>query len=366
MERMHEDNHDSHALPSPVSPVAIVTGSYPPDTGGLADHSLLLARALDAMGCQVEVVVACQQRSERGVIKEEFKNSRVRCSWSVGDSRRLATHLAVRYRTVIFQYVPHLYGRAGFAPGAAAFAYFCRRSGVCVIPHLHELSIPWSLSPIHAVISLLQRLQGAALCAFSKAVVISNRRIADRLRWLPLPVLRGAAVIASGPTSPPSSLIDSERRDVRTRWGSPDERFVVVYGLATRGKRYELALEALLSVRQGGVNARLVFAGNQEAGDAAYCREIRSKAQEFGVAEFVKWTGPLKSREVSELLASADCMWNLEAGGITTRNATAASAFSVGLPVIAFGGHSLDSCFRNGENVLIVRMTPESLARATL
>ncbi len=344
--------------------LSVVTAAYPPDVGGVADHSQLLAAELGSRGLEVEVFTTAQGGPVAG---DKLPVRRVKERWSLRGVRRLALLLAEDpKRAALFQYVPHLYGRAGFAPGAALLPLFCRFRGLRVVTHFHEVCVPWSAHPLRFLQSAVHRLQAAVLVFGSAGASFSNRRDANLMSWAVRLFGRPWSVLASGPTVPQAAVPSDQRAQIRSRWGREGESLVVSYGLASRAKRYDLALDALRLLKEEGRNLRLLMLGDQESGDGEYCREIREKAHQLGIEDRVSWSGPLPARDVSEILAVADLMWHLNAGGLTTRSGAAACALAQGLPVVAFGGQGLDSCFRDGDNVLAVaEVSARGLAGAT-
>jgi glycosyltransferase involved in cell wall biosynthesis len=341
----------------------IVSASYPPDRGGVSDHSALLAGYLAARGVSVRV---CTTGGCGMVGPGEPGLLYLRDTWSVCGARRIAQAVAREAPAcLVFQYVPHMYGRAGVALGAALFPWFSRIRRVPVITHFHEVCVPWSVHPLHFLQALVHRIQAVVMTAGSRGVVFANRRVAEIMKpWVRL-LRRPCEVLPSGPTIPIVEVPGPRLAQVRSVWAHSGEALVVVYGLASRGKRYDLALRALAKLRAGGSPVRLLMLGDQEAGDARYCQEVREETRRMGLEAAVTWSGPLPAAEITEILASANCMWNLQSGGLTARNATAACAFAVGLPVVAFGGRLLDSCFRDGENVILAPADAEAFAAAT-
>jgi O-antigen biosynthesis protein len=75
---------------------------------------------------------------------------------------------------------------------------------------------------------------------------------------------------------------------------SPDrERPVVgVFGILARSKGQADAIEAVACLKARGISVELVLAG---AGEQGYVEELKQRAQNLGVGEFVRFTGPLEN-----------------------------------------------------------------------
>jgi glycosyltransferase involved in cell wall biosynthesis len=333
-----------------VRHLSVVTAAYPPDVGGIADHSYLLARALARRGVTVEVVTTAQADAS----PDDVQVRRVKADWTSDGARQVAAALAERPAcAVLFQYVPHLYGPRGLSSGAVLLPRECRRLGMPVLVHFHEVALDWSLSPSRFLLAALHRVQALRMIAHADGVIFSNQRDRRMCRWMLSLYNPPCCILASGATAPALQELSCDMTAIRSRYSGGCRHLVVIYGLASRGKRYDLAVRALRLLREQGLDVRLIFAGDQEAGDAAYCQETRKLVKSIGLESYVLWTGRISAPEVSSLLASADCMWHLERGGITTRNGTVACALSAGLPIVTLGHHGLDSCFSDGENVLL-------------
>lgn len=356
-----------HSRASTHGNLAIVSGTWAPTVSGVADHTRALALELSRQGASTGVVIAspgpCALHTP-----DKIPVSRLEVAWTIGGACRLANHLAQEGNkaALIFQYVPHLYGRAGISIGAAIFPLLARRKGFRILTHFHEVCAPWSLNPLKSLVALIHRVQAWLLVLGSSAVSFSTRCYARRLRMSLSLMRRPWAVLPSGPTSPPVELTPEQRARERSRWCSREQRLGVVYGLATRAKRYDLAIEALALLRQRDIDLHLLMLGDQQAGDRDYCTEIRQAARRMGIEAHLSWSGRLTPVQVSETLAACDFMWHLNRGGLTLRSGAAASAFAQGLPVIAFEKRGLDDCFRDGDNVLLVKkQDAASLADAT-
>ncbi len=344
--------------------LTVVTAASAPSCGVL-DHSRALVQELRRQGFSAELFVASE--SEASEI-EDVPGGALSTSWDLGGAGYTAGELQKTGRggVILFQYVPHLYGRSGISAGAALFPWLARRRGFKVATHFHEVCAPWSLNPVRSAVALAHRIQAWLLIKGSDAVTFSTSRYAGLMR-LPLCIFRRpSAVLPSGPTSPPVELSAQDRCELRSRWCSKEQHLGVIYGLASRAKRYDLAMEALKLLHERDIAINLLMLGDQEAGDAAYCGEIRDAAARMGLAARVSWSGRVSPEEVSRTLAACDFMWHLNSGGLTLRSGAAASAFGQELPIIAFARQGLDDCFRDGENVILVkRQDAHSLADAT-
>ena len=154
---------------------AILTGEYPPQTGGVADYTRQVALALAAAGDRVDVF------APPGDTRTEIDNPGI-------NVHRLPDHfgphgLAALDRTLgrikadrlLIQYVPHAYGwkamNLPFAIWVATSA--CTRPRTCTWVMFHEVAFPFHWRPLtHALLSVVTRtmarlIAGAAERVFS-------------------------------------------------------------------------------------------------------------------------------------------------------------------------------------------------------
>lgn len=139
----------------------------------------------------------------------------------------------------------------------------------------------------------------------------------------------------------------SRRKELREAWGLPETAWVGAFvgsGFERKGLRY--ALRALAALRARGTDGRLLVAGRGRSGT------YRREAAALGVAESVRWLGPV--RDVEAVYAASDyaILPSLyEPFGIAPLEALAC-----GLPVVVTRGCGVAELLEEGrEGVLLPR-----------
>jgi hypothetical protein len=177
----------------------IVTGEFPPDSGGVADYTAAVAAALAETGAEVHI-------------------------WSNGDEAHVVTlpcgvmvhRVAGRFGptglarmnraldgfpgplTILIQYVPHAFGWKGMNLPIAAWAAWRARRGDDVRVMFHEVAFPWVRRPLrHNLIAAVNRAMAAVLVRACSRVYVSVpgwtpllRRLGagkTPINWMPVP-----------------------------------------------------------------------------------------------------------------------------------------------------------------------------------
>ena len=87
----------------------ILTGEYPPDPGGVADYTAIIANQLAASGCEVHIWCPGEPatQTEHGVVVH-----RLRGGFQPASLLAFARHLSrfTGSRNLLVQYVPHAFG----------------------------------------------------------------------------------------------------------------------------------------------------------------------------------------------------------------------------------------------------------------
>ncbi len=177
----------------------LITGEYPPDAGGVADYTALLAGELARNGEEVHVWTSAGPEATvlRGVTAH-----RAAGRWSRADLKRLDVELDAfpLPRRLLVQYAPNAWGYKGMNLGFCRWLDHRRRRGDEVRVMFHEVwyQLERRDKPIRWFLVFVQRLMARALMSASKIAYISIpswesllRRSEPRGRrpvvWLPVP-----------------------------------------------------------------------------------------------------------------------------------------------------------------------------------
>ncbi len=172
----------------------LVTSEYPPDTGGVAGYTSVIAHALSGAGQRVHVY-------SRGPIGTDADGPvtvhRVGPSFGRAGLHELAARLdaSPRPRRLFVQYTPHGYGFKGMN---LPFAHWLRRRAAnsedAIDLMFHEVAYPWVRSPLrHNLIAAVNRLMVQTL------LPAATRVFATVPAWQPL--LRACGLPATTPVS---------------------------------------------------------------------------------------------------------------------------------------------------------------------
>ena len=180
----------------------MITSEYPPDAGGVAGYTALVAHALAAAGQGVRV---CTRGPVGTAADGPVTVHRVGPTFGRAGLRELAARhdASPRPRRLLVQYTPHGYG---FKAMNLPFAHWLRRraatSGDAVDVMFHEVAYPWVRSPLrHNLIAAVNRLMVRTLLPGATRVFVTVPA------WVPL--LRSCGLPATTPvrvTPVPSNL----------------------------------------------------------------------------------------------------------------------------------------------------------------
>jgi glycosyltransferase involved in cell wall biosynthesis len=168
----------------------------------------------------------------------------------------------------------------------------------------------------------------------AQAVVCSTKREYEKARrHLPT----AAPFILHWPLEPDDfrSRDNSQRQNVRERFGIPEEAFCLVYlGRLHPMKRPLETIETVARCADGDVH--LLIVGNEYGVSAADCR---AAAERLGIPDRVHVAGPAYGSAKHDFLDAADCFISLSHR--ENFNFAAAEALASGLPVILSPGNDL-------------------------
>lgn len=334
----------------------LITGEYPPEAGGVADYTALLARALADRGAVVHVWcpgdAGTPAREEDGV-----RVHRVCGHFGPRALLRLDRELdrVPGPRTVVLQYTPHSFGyRAMNLPFAAwvASRRFRRRDDVRVM--FHEVAYPWvRRPPRHNLIAVVNRLMAAVLLRGCSRAYVSIPA------WVPMLKRLGAGRKPIAWTPVPSNVpAEADPAAVVARraglGGGPVVGHFGTYGplvTATLGP----ALRVLLK-RRADVRVLLLGAGS-ERWHAKLSTDHPGR---------VTATGPLPAGAVAEYLRACDLVIQPYPDGASSRRTTLMAALANGVPVVTTLGALSEPVWSGGAVAAVPAGDPDRLAGVAL
>lgn len=339
--------------------IAIICPDFPPARGGLADHTLGLARWL---GRRASVDVYTSRSRDGDGSAAELAPSSVRIHrlidrWSMeGISELISSIGQSGFDWAIFQYVPHMYSRWGFNFGLPIAISEIGAAGVRGFLWVHELFLDWSIQPRRLAAAAAQRMMLEACMAASCRVAIStevwHRRMVRELpsrsrKCLHLPTPSNFEFEVEGYDTPISR---SHRSGL--------ERSITLgfFGTLHDSKLVGHLAASLSALSATGWDAKLLCIGPDDTA-IAHCFNGSAK----NLRGMIESTGYLPPEGVIRRLQEVDLFLLPLLDGLSTRRGSMMAAMALGLPVIGTEGPSTDPMLRDSG---ACRMTPVGDVRA--
>lgn len=320
--------------------IALLTGEYPPQPGGVGAYTRCLAEALRSRGHQVasltiqEGALLCYDEDEVG---RALAPSATGLSWTYRawpaviaalDILRPAW-LHIQYQTGAYAMSPAI----NFLPWR--LRRLAGRSRVAVT--FHDLLVPYLFPRAGPLRPWVNR----RLARDADAVVVTNAADADglqvlasRFRLTPHTSHLTPHIIPIGsniPVDPPSGY---SRAAWRAGLGvAPDELLVAYFGLLSSSKGADTLAEALARLERPW---RLLLIGGAATApqDVAHAEAVRARLVALDLTARVIATGHAPDREVSAHLLAADCAALPFSDGASFRRGSLLAALAHGCPLV--------------------------------
>jgi glycosyltransferase involved in cell wall biosynthesis len=293
--------------------IGIYCPDVPPQPGGVSDHTLVLARALQ----KYQPVVVLARRGDPAAFRP------IPCDVGLRPAGLTAAARAHGVTTLIIQYVPFLFARRGISPGLIASIGAIRSAGLRIAVILHEPFVPFTRLP-WLFTGLPQRAQLWYLlhhAAFVYTGVPAFRRIA--IRYASRSTRTTLAPI--GATIVPSTLT---RHDARALLGlAPDDVAIGIFSPAASGYATDWIAAAVRRVADVP-NVRWVRFG---FGSDRPIRGLPSDGETITV-------GPGSARQIADTMRAMDIAVSPYVDGLSLRRSSAMLALATGVPLISSRG----------------------------
>jgi glycosyltransferase involved in cell wall biosynthesis len=314
---------------------ALITGEYPPQIGGVSDHTRQVARGLAEAGDEVHVWApscAGATPADPGVHVQRLPGH---FGWRALAALSRALDRLPRPRRVLVQYVPQAFGWKGMNVPFCLWLCLRRRERTWVM--FHEVAVPlrWRQPLSHNVLGLVTRFMAALLGRRADRVLVSTTTWESLLprgkpvTWIPIP------------SNVPTAVAPAVVRDARARVTTDPDAVVVGHFSSS-----VLAGRGLVA----GVLPRLLAAHPRRIG-LLVGQGSRQLAAELiqthpGLASRLHATGTLPGNAVADHLAACDLLLQPFPDGVSTRRGTVMAGLALGLPIVTSDGSSTEPLWR--------------------
>jgi glycosyltransferase involved in cell wall biosynthesis len=305
--------------------VALYCPDLPPVPGGVADHTLVLARALAARGLDVEVL---GRRGDPAVFDP------LPCRTGVTPRTLPAAAIAAGAGALVVQYVPFLFARFGLAPSLVRALGHVRGAGIRIGVLVHEPYVPFSRLP-WLLTGWPMRWQLRALLARADAVWSPVPDFLERVRC----VARPGTTLAVAPVGATVPVESATREEARAELHlAPD---VVAIGAFSPGASGALTPWVRAAIAALAAEPRLVWVifGQGSASVSPPPGASPAGPQEANRVVNLGW---LESGKLGRVFRALDLAVAPFADGLTLRRTSAMAALAYGVPLVSSRGPLFD------------------------
>ena len=297
--------------------IGLYSPDVPPVPGGVSDHTLALARAMEALGGAPAILARYGDPALFAPLP---------CAMDLaprdlaGAARRLGVGV------VVVQYVPFAFARRGLSPALCLGLRKVARAGITVAVVVHEPFVPFTRIP-WLVTGWPMRWQLAYLLRLSRFAYAPAPRYVDICRHYAGPGTR-VALAPIGATMPVSRV---PRAEARRAFDLRDGQVVIgVFSPAAAGFEHQWVAEAAAALEDRADVVWLVFG-------------FGSTAERFTVpGRNVIRLGPSDAAGLGKAMRAVDVAAAPYTDGLTMRRSGAMFALAHGVPTVSSIGHLYD------------------------
>ena len=300
--------------------------------GGVADHTWHLAKHLADVGHDLTVV-----SSRDTYTKQPFKSLAAVNDWD--DLGQLLIVLAEDVppnAVLIWQYVPHMYGRGGVNKVLPKMWSAMRKDGRDQVIIAHEVMAPWGRRPNHWYYAWHHRRQWKSAVREANLLAISTERWFED--WSPKNrLLKEKGFVLPSPTSiEPVPVPENHGQEWRRAKGlEPNTKILAWFGSVSTTKQLEWVLDAWDAANRVGVHTTFCVIGGTPS--LPIPGQLRNRYRALG---------HMSAEEVSLALSAADLVALPFIDGMSERRTTMMAALAHGLPVVGTIGACTGSTLR--------------------
>jgi glycosyltransferase involved in cell wall biosynthesis len=334
----------------------VLTGEYPPETGGVGDYTFLVAHGLAARGYAVHVWCPTVTPEDRGGVRLH----QLPDGFGRGSRRAIASALTSMPGCVLLQYVPNALGVRGANLAFCLWLLRVRRGGADVRVMFHEPYFYFSWHPLGNALAALQRAMAAVLLRASAVAYIST---ASWVRCLHPWGRRVTFVESPIPSTVPSDVAREDIARWRSRLLPGDSEAALVGHFGTFGDHIGDLLERVIpAILNTHATARFVCIGRGSGGFAA-----RFAKDHPALGARIDATGPIGAGDVAAALRACDVVVQPYPDGVTTRRTSVMAPLANGVATVSTAGALTEPVWRDtGAVALASASEPGAIAAAVV
>jgi len=320
----------------------ILTGEYPPASGGVGDYTAVLASALTDAGDSVDVWVG---GSAQPAISGRYGVHALPDTFGPGSRRALDAAWGAAPGVVLLQYVPNAIGRRGMNVGFCRWLLDARRRGRDVRVMFHEPYFYFTVRrPWRNVAAVIQRLMAMLLMRAAVLPYYSSDNWHAYLR--PYGATKEAVVLPI-PSTIPGDPGAEHVREFRARF-SPGAAPVIGH-FGTFGEHVTDELRHLLpSLLQQHPAVSVVLIGRNSE---RFKQELA--AQMPSTTDRVHATGELPPLQVAAALKACDLLVQPYPDGVTALRTSVMAGLRNGVATISTDGALTEAVWRETRAVVL-------------
>lgn len=310
----------------------VLSPDLPPKRGGVADHTDRLLRELQAR-IQTGVIT-----STGNVVPERLSPVKQIAGWKDASVIWEAVSTLPRNAILLWQWVPHMYGRGGVNAAVPEVIARWQAAGRRQIVLVHELYAPWSILPNRWYYARQQRRQWRIIRDSADALGMSTET------WLASESVRpgvlnpGRFFLCSSPSNIPIATVPPDHAASwrGERGWSAGSRVIAVFGSLGLPSRWKWVERACSELQASGTDARWVTVG-QGSIDLSKGRR-----------EWFHSMGFVDARAVSGVLQACDILAVPYLDGVSERRCSAMAGLAHGCCVATTLGHGTGPTMSQG------------------
>lgn len=305
--------------------VLILSPDFPPARGGVSDHTLHLAKALSTHAA-VSVLTSARLQP---VPTTYPVYARVE-SWHEPNLLFTLIQQLAPEATLLWQYVPHMYGRGGVNSALPRLMSRLRATGHRQLLIAHEIAAPLSFWPHRLRYSLAHRQQWRQILKTVDAVGISTEAWLDEWSYR-LPEHGSQLFLAPSPSGIPFTPAPADHRAVwRSQHALPPNAVVLAYfGTFGNNRHFDWLFEAWRRAQRPNQPVALAFIG-----------DIPEYPVPDRLRHLFRPLGYLQPDDASRALQAADVLALPFTDGVSERRTSFMSGLHHGVATVTTIGHS--------------------------